>query len=358
MGKLGLSLKSFDDVNGARTAVPELGFRDRVSSAVGVDRVFRWTSNLIQSVAGRSLTVLIFHRVLDQRDELLADVPDAAQFCDLMQVVRDCFHVIGLEEGVRGLSSGRLPPRAASITFDDGYADNCRVALPVLRRLDLTATFFVATGYLDGGRMWNDTVIESVRRWREPEMDLRSLGLGRHVLENAADRRVAIDALLARLKYMDHGQRNETVEIIGELCGCELPNELMMTAAQVRELADHSMTIGSHTVSHPILSRIGMRAVEREVADSKEVLESITGKSVRLFAYPNGRPNTDYRLEHVELVQRLGYRAAVSASIGVASSKSDQYQLPRIAPWRWDSRGFRRQMLHNMLRTRYQEAEE
>lgn len=353
-----MRLKSIENADCAIARTPERPQPITLPRAPNVNRAFRWASNVIQSMAGRSLTVLIFHRVLDERDELLAEVPDASQFCELMHVVRECFNVIGLEEGAVGLSSGSLPPRAAAITFDDGYADNCRVALPILRKLDLTATFFVATGYLGGGRMWNDTVIESVRRWPVPEMDLRSLGLGSHVLASAEDRRTAITALLARLKYMDHGQRNETVEIIGELCGRTLPNSLMMSSGEVRELAREGMTIGSHTVSHPILARIGMRAVEREITESREVLQEITGSTVRLFAYPNGRPNTDYRLEHVELVQKLGYRAAVSASIGVASSRSDRYQLPRIAPWRWDARGFRRQMLHNMLRTRYLEAEE
>ncbi len=353
-----MNLKSMNDADCAVPRVQDLSRSEHRVRAGNVNRAFQWTSNLIRSITGRSLTVLIFHRVLEQRDDLLTDVPDVAQFYDLMCVVRDCFNVIDLEEGARGLSSGSLPPRAASITFDDGYADNARVALPILHRLGLTATFFITTGYLDGGRMWNDTVIESVRRWREPEMNLRSLGLGSHTVATAADRRAAIDALLVRLKYMDHGQRNETVDIIEELCGCELPDSLMMTTGQVRELAKRGMAIGSHTVSHPILSRIGMRAVEREIAESKDTLQSITGTDVRLFAYPNGRPNTDYRLEHVELVQKLGYRAAVSASIGVASLRSDRYQLPRIAPWHWDARGFRRQMLHNMLRTRYLEAEE
>lgn len=353
-----MSLKSINDVDGAVAAAADAASVPHGSVAVGVNRAFRLASNLIQSMAGRSLTVLIFHRVLDQSDELLSEVPDAAQFAALMSVVRNCFNVVGLEEGALGLVSGDVPPRAAAITFDDGYSDNFRVALPILRRFGLTATFFVATGYLDGGRMWNDTVIESVRRWRGMDLDLRSLGLGQHELRTMADRRSAIAALLARLKYMDHSQRNETVEIIGDLCGAELPAYLMMTSGQVRDLVSHGMSIGSHTVSHPIMSRIGMRAAEREIADSKEALEAITGQRIATFAYPNGRPNTDYRMEHVELVQKLGYRAAVSASIGVASARSDPYQLPRIAPWRLDARGFRRQMLHNMLRTRYLEAEE
>ena len=73
------------------------------------------------------------------------------------------------------LQQGRLPPRALAITFDDGYADNRTVAAPLLERHGLPCTFFVATGFLDGGRMWNDTLIETVRRAPGQTLDLRDL---------------------------------------------------------------------------------------------------------------------------------------------------------------------------------------
>ena len=68
-----------------------------------------------------------------------------------------------------------VPPKSILITFDDGYADNHDIALPILKRHGLTATFFIATGFLDGGRMWNDTVIEAVRRTKRTTLDLRGL---------------------------------------------------------------------------------------------------------------------------------------------------------------------------------------
>ena len=80
--------------------------------------------------------------------------------------------------GGRAAARGRAPARALAITFDDGYADNATVAAPILLRLGLPATFFVATGFLDGGRMWNDTVIEAVAPRRGPVLDLAPLGLG------------------------------------------------------------------------------------------------------------------------------------------------------------------------------------
>jgi peptidoglycan/xylan/chitin deacetylase (PgdA/CDA1 family) len=64
------------------------------------------------------------------------------------------------------------------ITFDDGYADNVEVALPILLRYEIAADFFVSTGFLDGGRMWNDTVIEAFRATPLDRVDLGDFGLG------------------------------------------------------------------------------------------------------------------------------------------------------------------------------------
>jgi peptidoglycan/xylan/chitin deacetylase (PgdA/CDA1 family) len=118
-----------------------------------------------------SLLVLIYHRVLPTRDPLLPDEPDAADFSAQMDLIGRNFRVLPLREAVQRLRSGDLPARSVSITFDDGYANNCEVALPILRERGIPATVFVATGFLNGGRMFNDTVIEAIRR-AGAELDL------------------------------------------------------------------------------------------------------------------------------------------------------------------------------------------
>ena len=122
--------------------------------------LFEWAS---PAGTKARLQVLIFHRVLPVPDPLFPDEVDARRFDELCGWLKGWFNMLSLDDAVARIKTGTLPTRAACITFDDGYADNYQVALPILRRHGLTATFFVATGFLDGGRMWNDTVIESVR---------------------------------------------------------------------------------------------------------------------------------------------------------------------------------------------------
>src|SRR5882672_3382138 len=128
------------------------------------------------------LSVLIYHRVHAQRDPLFPDEPTAAEFAARMRWMGANFDVLPLAQAVQGLKRGDLPRRALCITFDDGYADNHDVAMPILRQLGLPATFFVSSGYLDGGCMFNDVVIEAVRQARVKTLDLASLGLGQYPL--------------------------------------------------------------------------------------------------------------------------------------------------------------------------------
>jgi peptidoglycan/xylan/chitin deacetylase (PgdA/CDA1 family) len=236
------------------------------------------------------------------------------------------------------LSEGRLPERPLSITFDDGYADNAAVAAPILLKLGIPATFFVATGFLDGGRMWNDTVIEAIRAAASPVLDLTPLGLGEHALATDEDRRTAIDRSIRALKYLPLEQRAEKANRIAEIARAAPRQDLMMRAQDVYRLHHDGMTIGAHTVNHPILNRISEEEARSEIALGRKRLEEIIGAPVRLFAYPNGKPAEDYGLSHVRLVRELGFDGAVTTAWGTARHDADPFQLPRFGPWdrqRW-----------------------
>ena len=279
------------------------------------------------------LSILIFHRVLPRPDPLLPDEPDAAGFEAQMRWVRDWFNVLPLARAIEALYAGSLPARALAITFDDGYADNEELAAPILQRLGMTATFFVSTGFLGGGCMWNDRVIEAVRGCDAPQLDVGALGLGRLALGSAAERRQAIGALLKGIKHFDQERRNEATDAIVAACGGRPSPALMMQPEQVRSIRALGMDIGAHTVTHPILARLGAGAARAEMTRGKAALEGLIGEPVELFAYPNGVPGQDYAAEHVAMARECGFKAAVATSWGAASVRSDRFQLPRFTPW-------------------------
>ena len=283
--------------------------------------------------ANGRLSILIFHRVLSGPDPFLPEEIDARRFTEQMELLGSAFNVLPLGEAVERLAQGGLPPRAASVTFDDGYADNHDVALPILRRLGIPATFFIASGYLEGRCMWNDTVIEAVRQAQGAKLDLAHLGLGAHPIGSIEARRAAMHALLKDIKYRPSDQRAGIAQGVAVTARAGSAANVMMSHSQVRALHSAGMEIGGHTVTHPILARLSPTEAEREMADGKAQLEAIIGGWVRLFAYPNGKPTEDFGPEHVALAKKLGFRAAVTTAWGAARRSSDVFQLPRFTPW-------------------------
>ena len=259
--------------------------------------------------------------------------PTADEFASRMRWLKSNFNVISLAEGILRLRSGTLPSRAMSITFDDGYRDNYDVAMPILLQLGLPATYFVATGYLNGGRMFNDTVIEAVRQARGDELDLLDLGLGSHRIKTAALRVEAATAIIAKLKYLSTESRAIQAETVAARAKANLPDDLMMTSEQVSAMHRAGMQIGGHTVTHPILSNIDPKIARNEIAEGRLFLERVIGSRVSLFAYPNGAPERDYTSAHVRMVKELGFDGAVSTSWGAARHGADQFQIPRFTPW-------------------------
>lgn len=279
------------------------------------------------------LLVLIYHRVHARAS---ADFPgriDAARFDQQMALIRRHCHPVALAEAVPALREGSLPSRAIAVTFDDGYADNAEVALPILLRHGVPATFFVASGFLDGGRMWNDSVAESVRRSLAGTLDLRDLQLGRHELASQVQRSRVANQIIALIKRLPQQERQARVDALCERIGVALPDDLMMTSAQVRSLSQAGMEVGAHTVSHPILRTLDERAARQEIQDNRAALERIVGTAVRSFAYPNGKLDDDYTVRDRDLVESLQFDYALSTHRGVATGESDRFQLPRFTPW-------------------------
>jgi peptidoglycan/xylan/chitin deacetylase (PgdA/CDA1 family) len=279
------------------------------------------------------LLIISYHRVLDAPDPMYPGGTAVAGFRAHMQILGEDFNVIALGEARARLFAGDLPPRALAITFDDGYADNYRNALPVLLEHGLPATFFITTGYLDGGVMFNDCVIEACRHAPAGQWDTRTPELGMVRVPESVSRTALADELIARIKYLECGRRRECAWRLLESVPAASPRDLMMTSEQVCRLHSAGMEIGAHTRNHPILRLLDPDSAEREVVEGRSDLEAIIGQSVDIFAYPNGRPGSDYGVREVAILKRLGFRVAVTTAWGYADRNHDPLQLPRVGVW-------------------------
>jgi peptidoglycan/xylan/chitin deacetylase (PgdA/CDA1 family) len=317
-----------------------------------VTPLFRAAGRLVSPGGTKGkLTILTYHRVLPDIDPLLSkDQVDAQKFAKHMAIIAECFNVLPLPEALERLERGTLPSRSLSITFDDGYRDNYTIALPILQRHGLKATFFVCSGYLNDGLMFNDTIIESLRACQSSQLDLSWLGLGLLPVHDMTSKRIGAEKILNAVKYLPFEEREQACTRLWQAAA---PNKvrpsLMMTDDQIRQMAAQGMTIGGHTHMHPILNRIDLDSARQDIVHNRQVLGALVGNEPLVFAYPNGRPVRDYGPEHVKLLRAVGYHAAVSTAWGVATPSCDRFQLPRFSPWDDNPKRLVVQLLRNAV---------
>ena len=301
-------------------------------------------------LSGKKLTVLIFHRILPHKDPYQVEEIDAKWFDELVGYLKEIFAIVPLSEALDMVAEDRLISRSLSITFDDGYADNFEVALPILKRQRVCATFFISTGFSDGRIMWNDKVLQIMRTSSVDFLKLADLGLPDCRLDDISSRYRSALKIIDALKYHRPEDRDEVIDRIAAIAGVGEYEPIMMRDSQIKSLFEQGMEIGAHTVNHPILARLNEDEARSEIIESKRFLENLLGVKIRMFAYPNGKYGSDYTDRDVRIVRNAGFDYALTTHWGTVNKNSDFAQLPRFTPWDRDKRKFVMRLLINYLR--------
>lgn len=288
---------------------------------------------LLQSLSKDKLSVFLFHKVPQRCDPLVPFDVNMARFERMLDRMCSQLQVLPLDEAVNRLQTGRLPRRAACITFDDGYPDWLTGAASALRRRNLHATFFITSGQFDGAPLWHERILAAVRRLPGPLLDLGIPFLPAQSVATVDDRRRQVQRLEHELKYLTLQRREQILLQLEAAAGVQAVEVPVMSEAQLRDLHSQGFAIGAHTALHPILDYCSADEVEREIGGVRERLQAIVGGQVSGFAYPNGRPYADFSRLHVDAVKRAGYRYAVTTHWGVADAATSLFQIPRFTPW-------------------------
>ena len=283
---------------------------------------------------GAGVRILFYHRVAGA-----AGAPDlrgrtpltASDFEAHLKHLKRHYRVITLEEAATALRSGAvLPENTVVITFDDGYRDNYTVALPLLEKYAAAATLFVVTGAMEGKPFWFD----EVRRWFEQTQakSLRLDGAGReYLLASADDRGKALDRTLSYLKTVPGEQFSGALdELRGKLeigqSNSSSERETLIWD-ELRAMASSGrMSIGAHTVTHPILPNLTSNEIAREIRESVGTLARELNQPVKSFAYPNGDCNVAAR----QTVRDLNLVACSTGGGGFNPPGSDLAALSRL----------------------------
>lgn len=279
---------------------------------------------------GKSLIVM-YHRFCETDDGLSTPV---RCFIEQLDYLTEHYNVVPLSELAGYLTAGRpVPPGLAVITIDDGYRDCFDFAFPILRERKIPATAFVVTDFVDQATwLWTDKVRYLTARapgsLLEAHIDDQSL---RITLDGGASRLKGAERVNTELKQISDEAKDDAIRRIALSLGVELPDAppaqfSPLTWDQVRELDSAGIEIGSHTVTHPILTRTGSEKLRYELRESRARLEAKLGHSIELLGYPNGDHDAFVQEEAV----RAGYKCAVTADYGLNNGNSNPLALKRI----------------------------
>ena len=276
--------------------------------------------------------ILTLHRVNDDNDPFMPSLPTAVFAARMTHIARH-YRVLTVEDLATRLREGRVPRNSLAITFDDGSRDNLTHAAPILNRLGLPATIFLVTGHIDTPRaLWFDRLAMAFKTATARRVELAD---GRLLsLTTVADRLAGLAAALGHLKRLPDDERSAAVEhLIGTLHpNPERPKRLMLSWDEVAALRGLGFSIGAHTVTHPVLSRLTPDRARDEIHNSKAAIEKALGVPVRAFAYPNGGPN-DYNEAVTRLVREAGFACAVTTRRGLNDTDTPVLELRRGGPW-------------------------
>ena len=292
--------------------------------------------------AANQIVILNYHRVLAESDPMLPNEPDAKHFERQLKWLTNYFNVISLDEALSNLEENKSIDPQIVLTFDDGYRNNAEIALPLLKKYGVNASFFIVTDELDGGIMWNDTIIEAIRRTslNNLEIELSGKTFNYRITSNRSRRKCA-DEICRIVKYYSIEERGEFVSSFADKLGVkQLPTDLMMTSEQIKLLTAEGMIVGAHACKHDVLTSMTESSAKNQICDAKIKLEKLLDHPVDYYAFPNGKPGKDYYPAHVDMVKKAGYKAALSTCWGGARQGISLYELPRIMPWRASRPGF------------------
>lgn len=303
-----------------------------------IDKVARKAANHLNVVTGRTQArfaarvdqahILCYHTIVpDEFADAGWAAPHAvtvSNFEKQMAMLAETAAVRSLGSVADRLASGNFTGGPLiSITFDDGFADNALLALPILQRHGLTATFFLTTGTIDRGDLLPGDKIRILR-------DARDRGRLHISLNPLCERLLSQPGYHKAISFAEY---RDALDELWSLASARVSRSAveacrMLRWDEARVLRNAGMEIGAHTVNHVILSRESANVRRFEIVESiRRVRAEMRRESVP-FAYPNGQP-ADFSAEDTGVLRELAVPCAVTTEAGPNTIESDRLTLKR-----------------------------
>ena len=278
----------------------------------------------------RKINVLLYHRIENLETSYSIMVTEK-NFEDQLKYICDNYNLLRCDEDWNHINS-----KSVALTFDDGYVDFFTKAYPLLKKYNVPATVFVATGGIDNdNEFWWDELENILRQPCLPDV-IKTRRESFCVAEYHARSQLILDVREAIINNSYHIRDEEIhslkMQVNPTLCARE--RYRTMNAEEIRLISnDPLITIGAHTENHILCDQEDYKVQVNEIKNSKAKLEDIIDKEVNLFAYPNGNIGLDTR----EILDKLGFLRAFTCEHACIDKDEHVYDIPRSAVLNWDS---------------------
>jgi peptidoglycan/xylan/chitin deacetylase (PgdA/CDA1 family) len=250
------------------------------------------------------------------------------------------YNIISLHQAVTAIYNGsQLREKPAVVTFDDGYRNNLTMALPVLKKYGVPATIFLTAGYIGTDKILPlDRAYLSITNARKKEpLMIQEIGLGPLFFHNNKAIAASYFATVAALKRFPTKAQEKYLDLLEDKLNPDYRQKeaykefQLLSWEEVRQLNNSKIIeIGAHTLSHEILSNVSNEEAEKEIVDSKVMIEHNLLQPIDSFAYPNGT-DRDYNKSHISQLKKTGFCCSVTTTARLNQCGDDPYTLGRIS---------------------------
>jgi peptidoglycan/xylan/chitin deacetylase (PgdA/CDA1 family) len=291
----------------------------------------------VRASAPPAAVILMYHSIVEDprlTEDTIGISQARSKFEAQIRTVAKEFNPVTVEQVAQFAKGGKqLPPKAVAVTFDDGFFDNYDVALPILNRYGIPATFYIMVDAVETGvPPWYcrlNFAFHATRRtdWIEPEYGRR------YSIETVADREAALKAAWdAGARKVGRSQAEFVRRVEESLCVASVGAEsrLMLRWEEVRALSKAGHTIGAHTISHPNLAHVSEEEAQSEIVGCKKRLEEEVAEPIDHFSYPHPALNPQWTPNTLRITREAGFRSAVLTSCGPVRRGDEPLSMKRI----------------------------
>jgi peptidoglycan/xylan/chitin deacetylase (PgdA/CDA1 family) len=283
--------------------------------------------------------VLYAHRIIDKSNELYPFLRRLGyltieDFEIRIKYLLKKYKFISLDEYLQYYENKKRPGSNMLVfTIDDGYSCSNENILPLLKKYKIPATVFLTTGHIGTDSvLLHDLLINTIGTSKVAEFNLPDISDKTYLLKTERDRNSTYKDISVRLKKISNGKKKKVLEKLSETLKVEssktCKDNRMLTWGEVREMRDSGLvSFGTHTVSHPILTKISEDDARQEIIISKKILENELNEKVKFMAYPNGREN-DFNDAIINIVRESGYEMAFTTLENTGRTRG-RYEIPR-----------------------------